>query len=100
MYVQMPQELLPIVAAAALQLSMTQGSSDSPVPSAAALAEVCGVEPQALMEMSWRLQQLLNNDTLAISTMRCLKVYLERIGYRYAAAPVLPSAALLRVLPV
>jgi hypothetical protein len=77
--------VLPLVAASALQLAMTQGASpDSPAPSAAALAEACGVEPQALLDMCWRLQQLLHDDTLAISATRCLKVYLERIGYRCA----------------
>jgi pentatricopeptide repeat domain-containing protein 1 len=83
LHVQVSQEVLPLVAASALQLAMTQGASpDSPAPSAAALAEACGVEPQALLDMCWRLQQLLHDDTLAISAMRCLKVYLERIGYR------------------
>jgi pentatricopeptide repeat domain-containing protein 1 len=81
---QVSQEVLPLVAAAALQLAMTQGASpDSPAPSAAALAAEWGVEPQALLDMCWRLQQLLHDDTLAISAMRCLKVYLERIGYRW-----------------
>ncbi|WIA29715.1 hypothetical protein OEZ86_012195 [Tetradesmus obliquus] len=81
---QVSQEVLPLVACAALQLAMAQGASpDSPAPSAAQLAEVAGVEAQSLLDMSWRLQQLLHDDTLAISAMRCLKVYLERIGYRH-----------------
>lgn len=33
--------------------------------------------------MEWNIRGLLADDISAISTMRCLKVYLERLGYRY-----------------
>lgn len=40
------------------------------------------MESAQVADMAWRLRQLLNDDIMAISTMRCLKVYLERVGYR------------------
>lgn len=79
----MSAELQPVVAAAALQLAMSQSaSSDSPHYTPAAVAEMCGVDAAALVDMTWQLRQLLEDDVMAISSMRCLKVYLERMGYR------------------
>ncbi|GBF98291.1 hypothetical protein Rsub_10954 [Raphidocelis subcapitata] len=93
-----PPELLPLVAGAALHLASLQGAADgaagpgSAAPAAAAAAQApraeavaaaMGLDPQALSVMAWRLQALLGGDTLAISTMRCLRVYLERMGYRF-----------------
>lgn len=37
----------------------------------------------AVAKMEWNIRGLLTDDISAISTMRCLKVYLERLGYRY-----------------
>jgi pentatricopeptide repeat domain-containing protein 1 len=98
---QAPPELLPLLAAAVLRLSAAQGALDgngnpaggSPTapgggssiqqpPRAEAVAAALGVDASALGVMEWRVQQLLGGDTLAISAMRCLKVYLERMGYR------------------
>jgi pentatricopeptide repeat domain-containing protein 1 len=82
------QATLPLLAAAALQLAATQRStepSDVPAalpPAAGAVAAVCGVAPDALTGMCWQLQQLLVGDTRAFSTMRCIKIYLGRIGCR------------------
>lgn len=82
---QMPCELQPLLAAAAVHLSMNQGATpDSPQHTPAAVAAVFGVDAAAMVDMTWRLRQLLRDDTVAISTMRCLKVYLERTGYRCA----------------
>jgi pentatricopeptide repeat domain-containing protein 1 len=84
--VQVAQDVLPVVAAAALHICTQQGGSggwsDAPAPSTAALADAFGVQAQAVLDMAWQLQQVLGNDTLAISAMRCLKVYLERMGCR------------------
>jgi pentatricopeptide repeat domain-containing protein 1 len=90
-----PPELLPLVAASALRLSALQasgggaaaacapgGGGGGGAPGGPAVAAAMGVDAQALGVMEWRVQQLLGGDTLAISTMRCLKVYLERMGYR------------------
>lgn len=34
-------------------------------------------------QMEWSVQRVLNNDTSAISTLRCLKLYLERLGCNF-----------------
>ena len=34
-------------------------------------------------QMEWNIQRVLNNDTSAISTLRCLKLYLERLGCNF-----------------
>lgn len=79
---QMPADLQPLVAAAALHLSIAQSANTNGPYTPAAVAEVCGVDATALVDMTWQLRQLLKDDVMAISTMRCLKVYLERTGYR------------------
>jgi pentatricopeptide repeat domain-containing protein 1 len=81
-----PPELLPLVAAASLRLSAAQGGGPDAAPRADAAAAAAGVDAGAMGVMEWQLQQLLGGDTLAISTMRCLKVYLERLGYRWVVA--------------
>lgn len=80
---QVPQEVLPVVSTAAMRLSVAQGEGADAAPSIDSLAEMSGITPDSLNEMEWRIRQLLRDDTMAISTMRCLKVYLERMGYRY-----------------
>lgn len=37
----------------------------------------------AVAKMEWNIRGLLSDDIAAISTMRCLKIYLERLGYRF-----------------
>lgn len=34
-------------------------------------------------QMEWNVQRVLSNDTSAISTLRCLKLYLERLGCNF-----------------
>ena len=36
-----------------------------------------------VQQMEWNVQRMLNNDTSAISTLRCLKLYLERLGCNF-----------------
>lgn len=43
----------------------------------------------ALQQMEWNVRRALSGDTSAISTLRVLHLYLERLGSRH-----LPSAAL------
>lgn len=33
--------------------------------------------------MEWNLRQVLGSDTATISTLRCLKLYLERLGANF-----------------
>ena len=77
-----PPNLLSVVTASALNLSIAQGEPVDTAPSAAEVAKVAQVDANALLEMEWQVRQLLKNDTLSISAMRCIKVYLERMGYR------------------
>lgn len=48
--------------------------------SAGPIADAFDVEAQSVLDMAGQLRQVLQNDTLAISAMRCLKVYMERMG--------------------
>ena len=34
-------------------------------------------------QMEWQMRRVLGNDTSAISTLRCLKLYLERLGCNF-----------------
>ncbi len=34
-------------------------------------------------QMEWHVTRMLSNDTSAISTLRCLSLYLERLGCNY-----------------
>ena len=37
----------------------------------------------AVAKMEWNLRQVLGSDTATISTLRCLKLYLERLGANF-----------------
>jgi pentatricopeptide repeat domain-containing protein 1 len=80
-----PQDVLPVVAAAVLLIAAQQSSGgiDDAAKlslSAGPIADAFGVEAQSVLDMAWQLRQVLQNDTVAISAMRCLKVYMERMG--------------------
>lgn len=75
--------MLPVVAAAVLLIAVQQtsgGTDEAAKLSAGPISESFGAEMQAVLDMAWRLRQVLQNDTVAISAMRCLKVYMERMG--------------------
>ena len=36
-----------------------------------------------VQQMEWNMRRVLANDTSAISTLRCLKLYLERLGCNF-----------------
>ena len=38
---------------------------------------------QMIEQMDWSTRRVLVNDTSAISTLRCLKLYLERLGCNF-----------------
>jgi len=42
--------------------------------------EITGLPANAIEQMEWNVKQVLGQDTAAISTLRCLKLYLERLG--------------------
>lgn len=79
----MAQDVLPVAAAAVLQIAVQQtngGSEEAGKVAARAVSDAFGVDVQSLVDMAWQLRQVLQNDTVAISSMRCLKVYMERMG--------------------
>ena len=41
------------------------------------------VQAAVIQQMEWNVWRVLNNDTATISTLRCLKLYLERLGCNF-----------------
>ena len=41
------------------------------------------MQMQMIEQMDWSTRRVLVNDTSAISTLRCLKLYLERLGCNF-----------------
>ncbi|KAI8474968.1 MAG: hypothetical protein J3K34DRAFT_465323 [Monoraphidium minutum] len=80
---QAPAEVLPLVAGASLRLSAARSEGASGAPPLEAAAAAGGLDGASLGVMEGNVERLLGGDTLAISAMRCLKVYLERMGYRF-----------------
>lgn len=72
--------VLPLLAAAALRLSCKQ--SDCPVEDDQ-FESVTELSLSQVQDVQWNMCNLLDQDTAAISSLRCLKIYLERMGYRY-----------------
>jgi pentatricopeptide repeat domain-containing protein 1 len=76
-------ELLDLLATACVTIAAKQ--VDGPT-SALALSEgkdieaITGLPAAAIEQMEWNVKQVLGQDTAAISTLRCLKLYLERLG--------------------
>lgn len=82
-FVQIPEDILQLLGTAALSLASKQGdaSTNGDLPSKLEMA--ADVPASAIATMEWNIRQLLHDDTAAISTMRCLKVYLERMGLHF-----------------
>jgi hypothetical protein len=76
-------ELLDLLCTACVSIAAKQ--VDGPA-SALALSKgkdveaVTGLPATAIEQMEWNVKQVLGQDTAAISTLRCLKLYLERLG--------------------
>ena len=43
----------------------------------------CRLQATVIQQMEWNVWRVLNNDTATISTLRCLKLYLERLGCNF-----------------
>ena len=41
------------------------------------------MQAAVIQQMEWNVWRVLNNDTATISTLRCLKLYLERLGCNF-----------------
>jgi len=87
-------ELLELLAAACVLIAVKQvdgsvafSSTDSEVQAAT------GFPAAATEQMEWNIRQILGNDTAAISTLRCLKLYLERLGAHHMNAETAEALA-------
>lgn len=63
------------------------------LPGHAEVESVLGVSLVGVENMEKSVRQILNNDTSAISTLRCLKLYLERLGCDFGDGQQLQRAA-------
>ena len=63
------------------------------LPGHAEVESVLGVSLAGVENMEKSVRQILNNDTSAISTLRCLKLYLERLGCDFGDGQQLQRAA-------
>lgn len=79
---QVPEDVLPLVGVAALVIAAKQGDSSDRVPTNAEIEQLTELPATSVAKMEWNIRGLLTDDISAISTMRCLKIYLERLGYR------------------
>jgi len=63
------------------------------LPGDAEIERVLGVSLRAVEGMDKSVRQVLGADTSAISTLRCLKLYLERLGSDFQNASELQRIA-------
>ena len=63
------------------------------LPCDAEMERVLGVSLRSVEGMDKSVRQVLGADTSAISTLRCLKLYLERLGCDFQHAPELQRIA-------
>lgn len=76
-------DLLDLLAAACVVIAAKQidgPASSLSLPVNADLQAATGLPSAAVEQMEWNVRQVLGQDTAAISTLRCLKLYLERLG--------------------
>ncbi|GAX79992.1 hypothetical protein CEUSTIGMA_g7432.t1 [Chlamydomonas eustigma] len=80
---QLSDDLLRMLGVAALSLSCKLGvEGTEELPSLPDLERLSGVSASEIVNMEWNVRNLLGDDTSAISALRCLKIYLERMGLR------------------
>ena len=93
---------VPLVAKSRIKVIWHAGEQAELLPCDAEMERVLGVSLRAVEGMDKSVRQVLGADTSAISTLRCLKLYLERLGcdfqnaselQRIAGVPSLPMCA-------
>ena len=72
---------------------MSSGEQAELLPGDAEIEGVLGVSLRAVEGMDKSVRQVLGADTSAISTLRCLKLYLERLGSDFQNASELQRIA-------
>lgn len=73
--------------------SLGAGEQAELIPCDAEIERVLGVSLRAVEGMDKSVRQVLGADTNAISTLRCLKLYLERLGCDFQNASELQCIA-------
>ena len=73
--------------------ALPAGEQAELLPGHAEVESVLGVSLVGVENMEKSVRQILNNDTSAISTLRCLKLYLERLGCDFGDGQQLQRAA-------
>lgn len=80
---EVKDDYMNLVAAACVLVASKQGERPSQVPTDQQLESVTGLQAAVIQQMEWNVWRVLNNDTATISTLRCLKLYLERLGCNF-----------------
>jgi len=62
------------------QNNSTSNSPPTEILTSARLEAAAGFPAAAIERMEWNIHQVLSQDTSAISTLRCMELYLERLG--------------------
>ena len=75
------------------QSDVHAGEQAELLPGDAEIERVLGVSLRAVEGMDKSVRQVLGADTSAISTLRCLKLYLERLGSDFQNASELQRIA-------
>jgi len=76
-------EIFDLLAAACVTLSYDQLDNATPKLDSDQLERATGQPSWAVRQMEISIRQLLSNDTSAISTIRCVKLLLERLGCQH-----------------
>ncbi|GMH40845.1 hypothetical protein BSKO_08749 [Bryopsis sp. KO-2023] len=84
--IQIKDNLLELLSVACLVLAMKQADPMGNLPPDEELERVTDCKASAVAKMEWNLHQVLGSDTATISTLRCLKLYLERLGSNFLDA--------------
>lgn len=84
--IEIKENLLELLSVACLVLAMRQSDSNGDLPTDEQLEAVTDCKASAIGKMEWNLRQVLGSDTSAISTLRCIILYLERLGSHFLDA--------------
>ncbi|KAK9863821.1 hypothetical protein WJX84_002381 [Apatococcus fuscideae] len=82
---QVQQEVMDLMVAACVLVAISQSDNGGAANTTAAdLESITGLSAALVAQMEWNLRQVLVHDTAAISTYRCLKLFLERLGCNFS----------------
>jgi hypothetical protein len=87
---QLAPDLLDLLAVGCVIIAARQVDGPAgmpPLPPDAVVSAACGLPAPAVEQMEWNIRQVLSQDTAAISTLRCLKLFLERMGAHHMDGP-------------